>query len=418
MFHNRSLNNNLSNWEETLFHNEDFVETILEPANSFDHHADTMVKGEIVADARYISEGESKTSHSIEAGRDHSYNEYTAHIYLEMPSTHLYHHQKSNISPNKTSHMTAQRQHTNPRPSVLEPNLVVDSSDNSKSKPYLDHKYKDFNKVNEILVNWPSCIVGEKLHAIVSYGGTLEKDCLDNLYSRTKVHDNSYLRNNTCEKVVSFNVETSASSSRIGEDSLHYCVSNRSPNVTNPTPARSHISVQPEYTISKPSAHDNSLVVESRDISKKKQYVDHTYIDFSMVDDRFVTESSRIVGEELHAIFRYGGALSNGHCFVLGDTTENGTKRRLKKRRRDNFPIRLMTLLSDDPDPTIISWLPHGRSFIVKDQKRFMDEIHHLYFRPSKFKTFQRMLSLWGMKVITFDLIPFNFISFSCVLRE
>ena len=404
MFHNRSLNNNLSDWEKTLFHNDDSVETILEPTNSFDHHANTMVQREIVADAR-----ESKTSHSIEAGRDHSHNEYTTHIYLEMPSTHLYHHQKSNISP---------RQHTNPRPSVLEPNLVVDSSDNSKSKPYVDHKYKDFNEVNERLVNWPSCIVGEKLHAIASYGGALGKDCLDNFYSRTKVHDISYLRNNICEKVVSFNVESSASLSRVGEDSLHYCESNRSPNIANPTPVRSHISVQPEYTISKPSAHDDSLVVESRDISKKKQYVDHTYIDFSKVDDRFVTESSRIIGEKLHAIFCYGGALSNDHCFVLGDITKNGTKRKLKERRRDNFPIRLMTLLSDDPDPSIIPWLPHGRSFIVKDQKRFMDEIHHLYFRPSKFKTFQRMLSLWGMKVITFDLIPFNFISFSCVLRE
>jgi len=411
MFHNSSLNNNLSDWEKTLSNNEDFVETILEPKNSFDDHADTMVQREIVADARFISEGESKISHSIEAGRDHSYNEYTAHIYLEMPSTHLYHHQKSNISPNKTSHITAQRQHTNPRPSVLEPNLVVDASDNSKSKPYVDHKYKDFNKVNERLDNWSSCIVGEKPHAIVSYGGTLGKDCLDNLYSRTKVHDNSYFRNNICEKVVSFNVESSASSSRIGEDSLHYCESNRSPNISYPAPARNYICVQPEYTISKPSAHDASLVTESRDISKKKQYVDHTYIDFSKVDDRSVDESSRIVGEKLYAIFCYGGALSDDHRFVI-----DGTKPRSKKRRWDNFPSRLMMLLSDDPDPSIISWLPHGRSFIVKDQKRFMDEVHPLYFRPSKFKTFQRMLSLWGMKVMF--LVLLYRISLYCILRD
>ena len=164
MFHNRSLNTNLSDWEETLLNNEDFVETILEPTNSFDDHVDTTVQREIIADARFISEGESKTSPSIEAGRDHSHNEYTAQSYLEIPSTHLYHHQKSN---------TAQRPHTNPRPSVLEP-----------------------NKVNERLVNWSSCIVGEKLHAIQRYGGTLEEDCLANLYSGKSFNDNFYLGNN------------------------------------------------------------------------------------------------------------------------------------------------------------------------------------------------------------------------------
>ena len=140
-----------------------------------------------------------------------------------------------------------------------------------------------------------------------------------------------------------------------------------------------------------------------------KPYVDHTYIDFSNVDDRIITESSHIVGEKLHAIFCYGGALSNVDLFVLGDTTTKRTKRRLKTRKVDNFPSRLMTLLSDGPDPSIISWLPHGRSFIIKHQKRFMDEIHHLYFRPTKFKTFQRMLNMWGMKVITFGSISLYF---------
>ena len=243
-----------------------------------------------------------------------------------------------------------------------------------------------------------------------------DKDCLNNLYSESIFNDNSYLGNNNWNgrsyrneqyshdnNVASFNGELPANFSKTGEESLHYCKSNISHNI------ESNKHTQLQHKSSKPNLYNVSVVVESRDISKLKSYVDHTYIDFSKVDDRFVTESSRIVGEKLYAIFRYGGALTNDHHFVLGDTTSKGTRKRLKKRKSDTFPSRLMTLLSDDPDPSIISWLPHGRSFIVKDQKRFMDEIHHRYFKPSKFKTFQRMLSLWGMKVITFVFVSIYF---------
>jgi len=33
------------------------------------------------------------------------------------------------------------------------------------------------------------------------------------------------------------------------------------------------------------------------------------------------------------------------------------------------FPMKLMTLLNEDPDPSAITWLPDGRSFIVKNQE-------------------------------------------------
>jgi len=193
MFHNRSLNDNLTDW--SLLKHKDFVETILEPTNSSHDHVDTTVHGEIIAhDARFISESKRRTSHCIEAGHEHSYNEYTAQSYFEIPSTQMYHHQNSNISPNIASDISAQPQHTNPIPDA---SLVVVSRDNSKFTPYVEHTYIDFNKVDERLVTESSCILGEKVHAIVCYVGTLEEDCLDNLYSGTKIHDYSYLGNNT-----------------------------------------------------------------------------------------------------------------------------------------------------------------------------------------------------------------------------
>jgi len=349
MFHSRSLSDDLTDWVQVLLKNEDCEETVVEPTkvfNSAHDHVDTTVYGEIIThDVRFIPEDEIQTSEFIEAGHAHSYNEYTDQSKFGFPSTSLYQHQKSNTK-------------------------------------------------------------------------ELDKDCLDNLYSITNFNDNSYLGNDNWngrsersfqneqywheENVASFNGESSDNFSKIGEESLHDCQINISPNIASHTPAGSHMSVQLQHTISRPSIYDTSVVAQSRDNSKLKSYVDHTYINFSKVDDRFVTESSRIVGEKLHAILCYGGPLSNDHLFALGDTTTKRTVRRLKKRKNENFPSRLMTLLSDDPDSSIITWLPHGRSFIIKDQKRFIDEIHHRYFKRSKFKTFQRMLNLWGMKVITF----------------
>ena len=42
------------------------------------------------------------------------------------------------------------------------------------------------------------------------------------------------------------------------------------------------------------------------------------------------------------------------------------------------------------------SWLPGGRSFIVKDPIQFMDLTVPHFFKATKFRSFQRQLNLWG----------------------
>ena len=49
----------------------------------------------------------------------------------------------------------------------------------------------------------------------------------------------------------------------------------------------------------------------------------------------------------------------------------------------------------------IISWLSHGRAFIVRDTERFVDEVMPRFFKLTQFKSFIRQLSLWGFKRIT-----------------
>jgi len=49
----------------------------------------------------------------------------------------------------------------------------------------------------------------------------------------------------------------------------------------------------------------------------------------------------------------------------------------------------------------IISWLPHGRSFLVHNPDQLVIEVLPKYLKPIKYTSFTRQLQLWGFKRIT-----------------
>ncbi|CAB9503513.1 HSF-type DNA-binding [Seminavis robusta] len=61
------------------------------------------------------------------------------------------------------------------------------------------------------------------------------------------------------------------------------------------------------------------------------------------------------------------------------------------------FPQRLMELLSDERNNDCISWLPHGRAFIIRNRKLFAEKVMPKFFpRKSKYSSFTRKLNRWN----------------------
>ena len=68
------------------------------------------------------------------------------------------------------------------------------------------------------------------------------------------------------------------------------------------------------------------------------------------------------------------------------------------------FPVRLHNMLSGVEAQGlthIVSWQPHGRSFIVHKPQEFTDIIMPQFFNQGKFASFQRQLNLYGFKRLT-----------------
>mmetsp|Transcript_9502 Transcript_9502/g.14128 ORF Transcript_9502/g.14128 Transcript_9502/m.14128 type:complete len:645 (-) Transcript_9502:196-2130(-) len=113
------------------------------------------------------------------------------------------------------------------------------------------------------------------------------------------------------------------------------------------------------------------------------------YIDFSMIDDSKISDDKNIYGQTYESVLRNPtlSEVKRADIRVLAPV----------KNLRDipTFPKKLMNMLSRSDVTDAITWLPHGRSFIVRNPKLFEEEIYPRFFKPAKYKSFQRQLNLW-----------------------
>eukprot|EP00545_Synedropsis_sp_CCMP1620_P010312 CAMPEP_0119016754 /NCGR_PEP_ID=MMETSP1176-20130426/14335_1 /TAXON_ID=265551 /ORGANISM="Synedropsis recta cf, Strain CCMP1620" /LENGTH=179 /DNA_ID=CAMNT_0006970281 /DNA_START=12 /DNA_END=548 /DNA_ORIENTATION=- len=65
------------------------------------------------------------------------------------------------------------------------------------------------------------------------------------------------------------------------------------------------------------------------------------------------------------------------------------------------FPQRLMEMLSEPTNVDAITWLPHGKAFIIINRQKFANSVLPKYFRKTKYTSFTRKLNRWNFTRVT-----------------
>lgn len=64
-----------------------------------------------------------------------------------------------------------------------------------------------------------------------------------------------------------------------------------------------------------------------------------------------------------------------------------------------NFPAKLHRILSTAEYDHIIGWMPHGRSWEVRNKELLETVVLKEHFNHARFESFNRQVNIWGFKV-------------------
>eukprot|EP00816_Leptocylindrus_hargravesii_P012855 CAMPEP_0196826598 /NCGR_PEP_ID=MMETSP1362-20130617/93710_1 /TAXON_ID=163516 /ORGANISM="Leptocylindrus danicus, Strain CCMP1856" /LENGTH=431 /DNA_ID=CAMNT_0042207175 /DNA_START=837 /DNA_END=2132 /DNA_ORIENTATION=- len=150
----------------------------------------------------------------------------------------------------------------------------------------------------------------------------------------------------------------------------------------------------------------------STSTAKGHNIVDHTYVDYSLVTDEEVfKEGPLMCGTPIELLVCDGVPLyssaKNSHdgggerSIFKSKSNKSPLQGSRRSRATDSFPKKLHLVLSCKEYYSIITWLPHGRSFIVRDPEALAEKVFPEFFKLKKYNSFIRQLSLWGFKRMT-----------------
>uniref|UniRef100_A0A7S3QB67 HSF-type DNA-binding domain-containing protein n=1 Tax=Chaetoceros debilis TaxID=122233 RepID=A0A7S3QB67_9STRA len=120
---------------------------------------------------------------------------------------------------------------------------------------------------------------------------------------------------------------------------------------------------------------------------KVRQFVKHTYVDRS---NEYNAEKYEADDEKEMEIY------CSAYLPKLNGDQKKSSAQVVKRKA---FPLKLqymLTLVEEQGMQRIVSWLPHGRGFIIRDAEKFSLEVMAKYFRQTKLSSFVRQLNIYG----------------------
>jgi hypothetical protein len=107
----------------------------------------------------------------------------------------------------------------------------------------------------------------------------------------------------------------------------------------------------------------------------------------------------------VQAVLRdYAHDTSSHATDTTGDDSLTGHRQCSAVGVQVSFPLKLQRILDKleaEDKHDVVSWLAHGRAFLVHDPDRFVSEIMPMYFNQTKYSSFQRQLHMYNFQRIT-----------------
>jgi hypothetical protein len=91
----------------------------------------------------------------------------------------------------------------------------------------------------------------------------------------------------------------------------------------------------------------------------------------------------------------------NDYSAVQAPTVNDATALSQPSAKEPTFPVKLHMILANPEFQDIITWLPHGRSWRIIQQKAFEERVLPLYFRHGRYSSFARQVNGWGFRRVT-----------------
>jgi len=123
---------------------------------------------------------------------------------------------------------------------------------------------------------------------------------------------------------------------------------------------------------------DEKVTAVAPEVTDASSYF-YQYRDFSNVPGKEAEEGSKMISNCAMALIHPGPRIV-----------------RVKK-----FPLKLYAILAEERYQDIISWMPHGRSWIIRNPDLFESLIMPIFFEKSNYHSFNRLVSAWNFRRVT-----------------